>query len=300
VKTWDYWLQSYKLDRLASSQADMLVIDYARFNPDGGAMIPFTRAEVEQLQRTPDGRRRLVVAYFSIGEAEEYRPYWQSRWTATPPGWLIGENCRWPRNHLVQFWSPEWRKIIFDGADSYLARIKAAGFDGVYLDRVDAYDDLKTRFPQARQQIIEFVQALSARAKAGTGNFIVIAQNAEELLSDTSYRAAIDAVAKEDLLHGVGGTGRRNTADLIAWSKAQLAKLQREDKPVLAIEYLVDLAAVDTTRRELSALGIVSVFPPRALDGSDPFSTEAVTKLPAEIGTPEYGEQRCDGVFKKK
>lgn len=299
VRTWEYWLQEYDLPRLQASTADMLVIDYSRSNPAGGAMIPFSAEQVARLKRKPDGTRRLVVAYLSIGEAEEYRYYWQPEWKSAPPAWIIGENCRWPRNHLVRFWEDGWKDIVYRGEDSYLARIQAAGFDGIYVDRIDIYDDLKSRHPEARQRMIEFMTEMAATARARTPQFLVIAQNAEDLVSERIYRRAIDGLAKEDLLYGVDGTAKRNTGDMITWSLGKLQQLQRDGKAVLAVEYLRSPDMVQATASELARLGIIGVFPPRALDGTDPLQPDPPGKAGESYGTPEYGQQNCDGVFKK-
>jgi cysteinyl-tRNA synthetase len=298
VRSWDYWLHSYDLERLAASPADMLVIDYSRSGPSGDAMIPFPRAEIDRLKRGPNGRRRLVIAYLSIGEAEEYRYYWKREWMAQQPSWYIGENCRWPRNHLVKFWEQGWKDLIYAAPKSYLARIQDAGFDGIYVDRIDVYSDLRERFPDGRSQMIAFMREMSAAAKARDPGFLVIAQNAEDLVSDAAYRRAIDGLAKEDLLHGVDATGKRNSAELISWSLGQIQKLQRDGKPALAVEYLRDAEQVRKTRAELGSLGIVPVFPTRALDGRDPFVPDPPAQTPA-FGTPEYGAAKCNGVFHK-
>lgn len=125
----------------------MLVIDYAIDRSEG--LKPLSRAALERLKRKPDGSQRLVIAYFSVGEAEEYRPHWQASWVASPPRWIIAENYRWPKNHLVKFWNHGWRDIIFAGADSYLAAIQDAVFDGAYLDRVDVYTAIADRYDGA-------------------------------------------------------------------------------------------------------------------------------------------------------
>ncbi|NLP05882.1 hypothetical protein GX411_08025 [Candidatus Fermentibacteria bacterium] len=100
-----------------------------------------TSAHVQQLKTKPGGGSRLVLCYMSIGEAEDYRWYWQPEWESNPPSWLGPENPDWPGNYLVKYWYPDWQAIIFGSADSYLDRILAAGFDGVYLDKVDSYEE---------------------------------------------------------------------------------------------------------------------------------------------------------------
>lgn len=300
VKTWEYQLQSYHLAEPGRTKSDLLVVDYSRSDPVGGPMLPFTRDEVKKLKRKKAGGKRLVFAYLSVGEAEEYRYYWRPEWRMTKPDWLIGENCRWPRNHLVRYWEPSWKNILYRSADSYLARIVAAGFDGVYLDRIDAYDDLKGIRASAETDMVELVVELAAAARRMKRGFRVIAQNAEKLVSDPRYRTTIDGLAKEDLLYGVGGTGKRNAKTLIDWSISQLKLLKNEGKVVLAAEYLRSAEQIASARAELKSLGIASVFPPRELDGSDPLVPPPVGSTEADrYGTPEYSAKNCDGVFSR-
>lgn len=311
VEKWTYQLQGLgtALDELARSDSDMLVIDYARNTDDG--MQPLTREQVARLQRKPGGGRRLVIAYFSVGEAEEYRPYWQKAWREQPPEWIIAENCRWPRNHLVEFWNEGWRKIVFEAPQSYLARIQDAGFDGVYLDRVDVYADIEDRFPEARARMIAFVADLAATARSRQPNFLIIAQNAEELLEHPDYVKTIDAVAKEDLLFGLSGTSKRNDDATIAESKRLLDLSKQQGRPVFAVEYLDRKSAIESATAELRKFGYTPVFPTRALDGADPVREPvANSRAPApvappignaaeEYGTPEYAERYCQGVWRK-
>ncbi|MDX2157353.1 MAG: endo alpha-1,4 polygalactosaminidase [Hyphomicrobiaceae bacterium] len=289
VQSWDYQLQKLDLDRLARSKADMLVIDYSRTGHASGAL---TQAEVQRLQERSDGRRRLVIAYLSIGEAEEYRYYWRPEWKTEPPPWLFAENCRWPGNHLVRYWLDGWKEIVFRSPDSYLSRIVAAGFDGVYLDRVDAFWDLRERYPDGRAHMIELVGELAAHARRLRPGFLVIAQNAEALLDSPDYRASIDAVAKEDLLNGVSGTAIANDAALIGWSLDRLRLLTAEGKPVLAVEYLRTSEAIRAASARLTALGFLATFPTRALDGRDPLEPDPPA-LHETTGTPEFSVKHC-------
>ncbi|MDA1353806.1 MAG: endo alpha-1,4 polygalactosaminidase [bacterium] len=99
----------------------------------------FTQDLLAQLKRLPNGNRRRVLAYMSIGEAETYRWYWKSYWKFWSPQWLGPENEDWEGNYLVRYWDKRWQRIIYGTPESYLDKIMDAGFDGVYLDIVDAY-----------------------------------------------------------------------------------------------------------------------------------------------------------------
>ncbi|MFN8394603.1 MAG: hypothetical protein U0176_08030 [Bacteroidia bacterium] len=76
------------------------------------------RAEVEALRTKANGGRRLVISYMSIGEAEDYRYYWDKDWKFKNPERLRRENSSWKGNYKV--WYGARRKSIIYSADSYL------------------------------------------------------------------------------------------------------------------------------------------------------------------------------------
>lgn len=118
---------------LAASNYDLLILD--AYYGDS----PLTGQEVELLQRKPSGARRLVAAYMSVGEAEEYRPYWQEDWRENPPEWLWQRNEDWEGNFRVRYWQKAWQDMLMGEPGSYLDIILSAGFDGVFLDVVDVF-----------------------------------------------------------------------------------------------------------------------------------------------------------------
>ncbi len=102
--------------------------------------VTFTAAEIAQLKNKANGGKRVVICYMSIGEAEDYRYYWDASWNSTKPSWIAAENPDWPGNYKVQYWNADWQGIVYKNSDSYLSKILAAGFDGVYLDIIDAFE----------------------------------------------------------------------------------------------------------------------------------------------------------------
>jgi len=81
-----------------------------------------------------------VIAYMSIGEAESYRYYWKTAWNTNMPVWMGQENPNWHGNYKVRYWMKKWQKIIYGNDNSYVKKIINQGFDGVYLDIIDAYE----------------------------------------------------------------------------------------------------------------------------------------------------------------
>jgi cysteinyl-tRNA synthetase len=53
---------------------------------------------------------------------------------------MDAENPDWPGNYKVKYWETDWQNIIYKNSDSYLNKILTAGFDGVYLDIIDAFE----------------------------------------------------------------------------------------------------------------------------------------------------------------
>ena len=106
---------------------------------------PFTAEETAKLKTKNNGASRLLICYMSIGEAEDYRYYWEKQWKHRRPSWLDKENSEWKGNYKVKYWDAEWKSIIFGSDDAYLDRILAAGFDGVYLDIIDAFEYFESK-----------------------------------------------------------------------------------------------------------------------------------------------------------
>ena len=96
--------------------------------------------DIRRLRQKVNGGRRHVICYMSVGEAETYRYYWKNAWNTDKPEWLEDENPYWPGNYKVKYWYDEWQEIIYKGESSFLDRIIDAGFDGVYLDIIDAFE----------------------------------------------------------------------------------------------------------------------------------------------------------------
>ena len=122
---------------------DAFIIDL--FYDEGESL---TMTDLAALQSKPNGAPRLVLAYLSIGEAEDYRYYWNNNWgkRKSKPEWLYKENNRWKGNYKVFYWMESWQEIIFGSEDAYLDKILNAGFNGIYLDLIDAfetYEDIK-------------------------------------------------------------------------------------------------------------------------------------------------------------
>lgn len=100
----------------------------------------FTAAEIDQLKTKANGGKRLAICYMSIGEAEDYRYYWQSGWEVGNPPFIAAEDPNWPGNYFVQYWNTDWKNIIYGNDTSYTKKLLNSHFDGAYLDIIDAFE----------------------------------------------------------------------------------------------------------------------------------------------------------------
>jgi len=122
------------IDAVTATNYDLIIMDFF-FNDE-----EFTESELNEFRNKANGGKRLIISYMSIGEAEDYRYYWQYDWSSNPPKWLEREDQNWEGNYKVKYWNQDWKDIIYGSADSYLNKIIDKGFDGVYLDIIDAFE----------------------------------------------------------------------------------------------------------------------------------------------------------------
>ncbi|MEO0211890.1 MAG: MJ1477/TM1410 family putative glycoside hydrolase [candidate division WOR-3 bacterium] len=193
VSSWVYQLQPSEsqsredfISDIAGTGFNLAVIDYSY---DGTADEEFTTEEIDEIQSSG----KFVLCYISIGEAEDYRWYWNPSWDSAPPDWLGPENPEWPGNYLVKYWDPGWKAIVFQ----YLRKLQTQGFDGFYLDKVDSYEDFQDSIPWAQDSMKALVRAI---ADSFPG-FFIVPQNASDLLQDPAYLSVIDGTGNEDVYY---------------------------------------------------------------------------------------------------
>jgi cysteinyl-tRNA synthetase len=267
VNDWAYWLQDIDLVALGQSAFDLVVIDYSR---DGSEAEEFPAPSIQSLKEAGDGR--IVLAYMSIGEAEEGRFYFDPAWvdpetkTIQPgaPSFLATSNPDFPDNYKVRFWDPVWQQIIITNpgghsligdARSYLDRIIDAGFSGVYLDIIDAFEffgpegEMPER-PTAAADMIAFVLAISthARETRGISNFLVFPQNGPAILEaegGDKYLATVDGIGAEDTFY-FGELDNDNELEPAHTAEVTpfLDRFVAAGKQVLAIDYVQEPAKV--------------------------------------------------------
>jgi cysteinyl-tRNA synthetase, unknown class len=267
IRSWAFQLQNVDPIEIKLSPYDLIVIDYGF---DRRNAIAFPREVVNLMRSKPDGKKRLIFAYLSVGEAESYRYYWQDSWLITRPEWLEPENPDWPGNYLVQYWHPQWQEILYGSPNAYLDRILAAGFDGVYLDGVDKFEQWQRRRESAASDMVDLVAAIASYAHAQRPEFLIIPQNGGALLGIPRYLEIIDGFAREDLLYNELDAETRNSSTSIAESIRRMRPLVSAGKPVLVIEYTSDPQLAASMLDEIHELGFIGYVATRDLRSLSP------------------------------
>ncbi|HEX3135101.1 MAG TPA: MJ1477/TM1410 family putative glycoside hydrolase [Planctomycetota bacterium] len=230
------------VEALSRCQRDWIVLDAAF-----GGEHWWQREDLDAIRRGQAGRK--MIAYISIGEAEDYRPYWRKDWggagklTAAAPIWLGAENPEWKGNYRVKYWQADWQRIILTAMDDAMAR----GFDGVYLDIIDGFETFEQvgnnfvadrENPETKQSyrrdMVDFVKTIAARVRATNPAALVIPQNGSQLLAHADFLSTISAIGIEDLFtNGNQLQAKSDTDERLGYLK----RMTTANKPVLLVEY---------------------------------------------------------------
>ena len=269
----DFVIQLQKVDLavLGRSAFDLVIMDYSREGDDPSR---YTFDDIRRLKRSPGGSKR-VLAYLSIGEAESYRWYWEAGWDAGADGlpdpgappWLGPENENWKGNYKVKYWDADWQALIL----RYLDRILEAGFDGVYLDIIDAYEywgpggDSRLERPTAAREMVEWVKAVARHARITRQHprFLVVPQNGDALSVHPDYVGEIDGIGREDLWFD---DDRPQSPSTIDEALTSLDRLRVAGKMVLVIDYVTEAAGIAAFYSSARRHGFVPYAATRALD----------------------------------
>lgn len=283
AQSWMYQIQDLDADgaveALAASSFPMLVLEPGHNLREA----PYdTRALVDALRTTPDGERRLLLAYIDIGQAERYRSYWGADWRPPTSGSrgepqfiLAADPDGWSDNFTVAYWHPAWQALWL-GEQGIVAELARFGFDGIYLDWVEAYDDdsvvaaAESESVDPTEAMVRFVEALAESGRAVRHDFLVVPQNAPYLIDHDRdrYASAIDALAVEDTwFHGYGDAdwnspdaGDKRERHQGAWSTesrlAQYRRYQDTGLPVFSVDYCIDAANAARVYREARGAGL--------------------------------------------
>lgn len=268
--------QKEAVEKLAAVDRDLIVVD-AFYNGELPGRWP---AEAIQQIRSAK-KNRKVIAYLSIGEAESYRSYWEPTWDANKdgrpdaeaPSFLLVENPEWRGAYKVKFWDPAWQKIALENLEDILEQ----GFDGVYLDIVDAFQHfefditdkqwLENRLnPETsqsfRRDMVDWVQKIATFARQKKSDFWIIPQNGSQLLEHQDFLETVNAIGIESLFTLGDKEQPEERVQLIL---SYLKPIKRVKKPIFLIEYPTEKPLKEYVTERAAKEGLILLLTDRAL-----------------------------------
>lgn len=233
VDSWIYYVKNVDIDKALKVDADMAIIDVETKNG------PITKQQVQKLKDSG----KLVLAYLSLGEAEDYRGYWDADWESNDPKWLGEQSRVWKGNYFVKdLMAKQWTDI----AEGALSKVKQLGFDGVLIAGISTN-------PNADR----FIERVSIFAKRDNARFKVLIQN---YLSKDIVNF-VDGIVREGLTYSILGNPNKNVAGEIE----RLKQFKQQGKPVYVVEFVHDTKK-EIARKTILDNGFVGHFAPLELN----------------------------------
>lgn len=259
--SWLVQLQGADINEIRDAGFQLAVFDYSK---DGGDVMRYTHEEIQELINNSI----IPISYISIGEAENYRFYWEHGWVDAQdqnsisneaPSWLGHSNPDWIGNYKVRYWDPDWKDNYLR---PYLDKIISQGFKGIYLDIVDAFeywydpDNYGGEFKEeeldgdpinnkelAATRMIELVIWISEYCKANSpfeDSFLIFPQNGETIHDfdyNNAFMHAIDGVGAESVWYY---ETMERPANVVSFRLQYLRKVIAMNKMVLTVDYVDD------------------------------------------------------------
>ncbi|MBI9044940.1 MAG: cellulase family glycosylhydrolase [Anaerolineaceae bacterium] len=246
ITYWGYQIQNINnpdsIETLLTSSYEMLVIEPTRTDWSSHDRYFDTQGLIENIKMDYQERGinpPLMIAYIDIGEAEDWRWYWNwsQDWdceSPIPDDWpdfiLSCDPDGWGGNYPVAFWEEDWKDIIIYGIkdlpsdemeyQSTIDEVLKSGFDGIYLDWVEAFEDqsviqaaeLSGKDPA--HEMVKFIEEMRDYARKRDPDFLIIQQNAASLINYApEIIKYIDAIAQEGIWYEGIATDNWNDPD---------------------------------------------------------------------------------------
>ncbi len=241
------WLCAYShipVKKLLATKAELMVLD-----PDA-----YSQEEVKAIKSA--GVK--VLAYLSVGEAEKYRRHF-SQLEGTDL--IIEENPDWPENFPVKFWEPIWKSLL----TSYSKEILNKGFNGLFVDVVDAWQNFpESERPKRKEQMENLLIDLAKNMHEHDSEHWLMIQNSHELLENPCLEKLTAGINQESLF-----ASWAETEIDPEWQRNKilaLENLRRRGKLITLIEYTRNPIDMVRIRMRAAMHGFTPYFSVKELD----------------------------------
>jgi len=156
----DYDEENHLIDKETLRSFDMVVLD------------PDNHPDITTLKKD----HLILLAYISVGEAENYRFYWDQ---IQDKPWVLEENADWEGNFFVDVRDPEWRKLLIE---EVIPKIVEQGFQGLFLDTIDTAVYLEEKSSEEFDGSLEAMVSLVGDIHQAFPKLMLLSNNGFEIL----------------------------------------------------------------------------------------------------------------------
>ena len=190
---------------------------------------------VKDLDRIKE-RGTLCVAYVSLGEAEDYRWYWDEM---KHKDFILEENPDWEGNYYIDPRSEEWKQYFIYRV---IPKVLRDGYDGLFLDTIDTAEYLEWKDEEKYKGSMDAMAELIKAIRKNYPRIIIISNNGLAIID--KFAKYVDIALVEDLYTMYDFENEKygfQEKEITEENRALLQNISREyNIPVLTLEYSDD------------------------------------------------------------
>ena len=190
--------------------------------------------EPDNVVVAPKTSATLFIGYISLGEAEEFRWYWDE---IKNEGFVLEENPDWEGDYYVDVRDPLWQKYVID---HIIPEILNKGFDGLFMDTIDTAEYLEYVDAEKYAGSVDAMVEMIKKIRVNYPDIYIISNNGLILLDRITD--CIDFALVEDLYttydfdkNEYGVQSSETTAEMFSVLKNFSKKT---NLPILTLDYV--------------------------------------------------------------
>ncbi len=203
-------------------------------------------------------RGKTLLAYLSLGEVEEHRPYFPA---VKAEGILLHENRAWRGSYFVDLRDPRWTARVIE---QLIPDVLHRGFDGLFLDTLDDAADLERSDPARYRGMTAAATRLVRTIRLHYPTIKIMMNRAYEILPDVEEYIDIELGESIFADYDFETKRYRLVKRAIYREQVRLLKAAQERRPDLEVFTLDYWDPADTA-------GVARIYREQRANGFEPY-----------------------------
>jgi len=203
-------------------------------------------------------RGKTLLAYLSLGEVEEHRPYFPA---VKAEGILLHENRAWRGSYFVDLRDPRWTARVIE---QLIPDVLHRGFDGLFLDTLDDAADLERSDPARYRGMTAAATRLVRTIRLHYPTIKIMMNRAYEILPDVEEYIDIELGESIFADYDFETKRYRLVKRAIYREQVRLLKAAQRRRPDLAVFTLDYWDPADTA-------GVARIYREQRANGFEPY-----------------------------